>query len=206
MSFFPPVFSACVSAHWQLGIGDPDLEGWTVFAAYALAAALAVAACHRAPFEAASHRRQQLFWALIGLLMAVLALNKQLDLQSLLTTAGRCLSKEQGWYAERRLVQRDFILALVVWAGLSAAALIWMLRGILRQNALPLMGLGVLAGFVLTRGMHFYHVFEPETAAADRAVHVLTTALEVAAPVLIGLAAWRALRRPHRQGPRPQQG
>jgi len=61
-------------------------------------------------------------WALLALLMAFLAINKELDLQSAFTVAGRCLAKAQGWYEERRDFQRHFIFALI--AGISKAMML----------------------------------------------------------------------------------
>ncbi len=55
-------------------------------------------------------------------------MNKQLDLQSMLTAAGRCLSQLQGWYDERRVFQRDFIIGLLITAGLFLALVLWLMR------------------------------------------------------------------------------
>ena len=65
-------------------------------------------------------RRQprRIFWGLVTLAMLFLGVNKELDLQWMLTAAGRCLSQLHGWYEERRLFQRDFIIGLLVTAGL----------------------------------------------------------------------------------------
>jgi uncharacterized membrane protein YhaH (DUF805 family) len=202
MPFSYAAFSTCVSDRWQLVIGDPHLAGWAVTAAYALAAVSAVMVIRQAPFEP-SHRRQMLvLWGLIALLMAALALNKQLDLQALMTALGRCLAQQQGWYEDRRLVQRDFILGLIAVAALAAAGLFWMLRGTVRQNLVPVLALAALAGFVLIRAGHLLHVFIPDEAVTDRRLHDLTSALEMLCPVLILVAAWQLLRmQPMRSRP-----
>ena len=199
MAFFNDAFSACVSDRWQLAIGDPNVAGWAIFAAYALAAAAAVTVLRRGSFDPTHHRQSQALWGMIAVLMAALALNKQLDLQSLLTALGRCLAQEQGWYENRRMVQRDFIFGLIALTSLTGAAMFWMLRGMIRQNLLPLLGLAALAGFVLIRGGHLLHIFVPDQIDADYLVHDLTTILEVLCPVLIIAAAWRLLRLQPRQ-------
>lgn len=196
MAFSYPAFSTCVASRWQLAIGDPNIPGWTICAAYGLAAALAVVVLRATPFAPAHRGREKILWALIAGLMTVLALNKQLDLQSLILAAGRCLSQEQGWYDNRRLVQRDFILVLIGLAALAGAAMIWLLRGIIRHNLVALMGLAALAGFVVIRGGHLFHMFVPEQMSADILLHDLTSALEVLSPVLIILAARGLLRQP----------
>ena len=52
-------------------------------------------------------------WLLVTLLMALLCLNKQLDLQSLFTDIGRVISWKQGWYEERREFQKWFVLGVL---------------------------------------------------------------------------------------------
>lgn len=194
MAFSYDAFSACVSDRWQLAIGDPNVAGWAVFVTYALAAGIAVVVLRRAPFDPAHRRQMQALWGMIALLMAALALNKQLDLQSLMTALGRCLAQDQGWYENRRMVQRDFIFGLIAIAALIGAAMFWMLRGMIRQNLLPLLGLAALAGFVLIRAGHLLHIFVPDQIAADYLLHDLTSILEVLCPALISAAGWRILR------------
>ena len=189
-------FSVCLSARWHLAIGDPTIAGWTVCALYAAAAATAIAVLRSAHFDQNHRRQSQAFWGMIAVVMAALALNKQLDLQSLLTALGRCLAQDQGWYENRRLVQRDFIIALAGLAALTGGALFWMLRGGLRQNLLPLLGLVALASFIVIRAGHFFHIFVTDQAAADFLLHLLTSALELLCPVLILVAGWHLLRPP----------
>jgi hypothetical protein len=146
---------SCARDHWTFG--DPNAVGWFTVFAYLVAAVLAfrVAADDRAASGA-----ERAFWAAAGLFLAFLAVNKQLDLQSLLTAAGRCAAKLQGWYGMRRTVQFDFVLTL---AGLSAVAMItalWLLGRALRRTWLALLGLVWIGGFVLIRAVGFLHVDE----------------------------------------------
>jgi hypothetical protein len=199
MAFSYSNFSACVSKGWQFSIGDPTAIGWGVCGLYVLAAILALRV-QRAAAMAANHQgRERLLWGLIAGLMIIIALNKQLDFQTLILTAGRCLAKEQGWYEDRRLVQRDFILALTTLATLTGLALIWLLRGIVRHNLTALLGLCVLAGFIVIKGGHVFHIFEPEQELADYLLHVVTTILEGLSPLLIIVAAWGFRAQPARQ-------
>ena len=102
----------CAFHGWSPGIGDPTVMGWVAVAAYLSAAAFAGVAGTRAAFPISSRRRERLFWLSLFLVLSFLAINKQLDLQSFLTALGRCLSRTQGWYDNRRDVQQDFVLAL----------------------------------------------------------------------------------------------
>ena len=170
-------------------MGDPTAVGWGVCGLYVLAAALAIKVRRAAATAASNQGHEHLLWGLIAGLMMAIALNKQLDFQTLILTAGRCLAKEQGWYDDRRLVQRDFILALIALTTLTGAALIWLLRGIVYRNLTALLGLGVLVAFVVIRGGHMFHIFEPEQELADYLMHLLTSILEVLSPLLIIAAA-----------------
>lgn len=194
MAFSYDDFSACVADRWQLVIGDPNLTGWAIAATYTLAAVAAVMVLRRAAFDPAHRRQTQALWGLIALLMAALALNKQLDLQSMMTALGRCLAQEQGWYENRRMVQRNFIFGLIAVAALTGAGMYWMLRGTVSQNLLPLLGLASLASFVLIRAGHILHIFLPDQMLEDFLLHDMTSALEMLCPVVILTAAWRLLR------------
>ena len=188
------VFSTCVSAGWQISVGDSNFMGWVLFATYALAAILAGVVLYTSAFGPVHYRREQLLWGIIAGLMAAIALNKQLDLQTLILTAGRCLAKEQGWDADRRLIQRDFILALTGLAVLAGGGIIWLLRGIVRHNLTALLGLAALAIFVVIRGGHLFHMFVPEQERADYAMHLLTGGLEALSPALIIISSGKLLR------------
>jgi len=103
---------------WHATIGDPTPLGWMTVAAYALTAALAGLAAWRA--RRAAQGSEAAVWLLFAFGLAFLAVNKQIDLQSLVTITGRDLAVSQGWFAHRRTVQ----FAFVVTTGLAGAALL----------------------------------------------------------------------------------
>ena len=144
---------ACIAQGWTPSIGDPEITGWLTVISYVLCLVLAVMVLRRRPARAA----RGLWWA-IAVLMAFLAVNKQLDLQTALTTTGRCLARAQGWYDRRYLVQLAFIAGLVAGVVLSLLWAAKTLRGQRRGNGLALAGLAVLCGFVLVRAVGFHHV------------------------------------------------
>ncbi|MFV0386742.1 hypothetical protein [Paracoccus sp. (in: a-proteobacteria)] len=183
----PDALLSCVSQSWTPVIGDPNLTGWLTVLAYLLCFILAVQVCLRLP------RQGRGFWALIAVLMLCLAVNKQLDLQSALTAAGRCLAKAQGWYAERRAVQATFILGLLSVAAAGLLAGLWMLRRSMRQNGLALAGLTILSAFVMIRAVGFHH-FDALIGIRHFGVSV-NYAFENAGLLLIALNAMAILRR-----------
>ena len=188
------LFMDCISADWSLSIGDPDLYGWLGVALYGMAATLAGWIALRSDFPAGQAQRGMVLWFGIALLMAFLSVNKQLDLQSLLLVGGRCVARHAGWYDSRRLVQRDFILGLVLLFLVVAMIAGWLCRPVVKGQPVLLAGLAAVALFVLARGMHLFHVLESEYYFIDWLIHVSTTALEVLGPVLILVAEWRILR------------
>jgi hypothetical protein len=142
---------------WHPGIGDPSLLGWVTVAAYAMASWLALATwrLERQRGGSASHA---FFWLAVGLLLLFLTFNKQLDLQSWFTEVMRDNAHENGWYEQRRELQRQFIVGLGA-AACSAAAfglyLLWPIEG---PRVLSIGGLVLLAYFIVVRASSFHHI------------------------------------------------
>ncbi|MFU8883765.1 MAG: hypothetical protein ACNA7Q_15490, partial [Rhodobacterales bacterium] len=108
----PSVWSqtlACACAEWSAGIGDPHVMGWVTVVAYATCAMAAAILTIRNPFHGPNAWRERVFWGGLAGVMAFLAVNKQLDLQTLMTVIGRCHAQIEGWYDDRAGVQRGFI-------------------------------------------------------------------------------------------------
>ncbi len=141
----------CVFATWSPVIGDPTFTGWVTVAAYVIAAYLAAGV-----FRVQSGR-QRIFWLGLSICLLLLAINKQLDLQSALTAAGRCLAKTQGWYEERHAIQIKFILAIIAANTVVAASLAWAMRREFTFIWPALLGLVGLLAFIAIRAAGFHH-------------------------------------------------
>ncbi len=142
----------CFHDAWSPTIGDPTLMGWATVAAYGVTAFLtAFLALGRAG------RPERGFWLILALLLAALMVNKQLDLQSALTSFARCLSKMQGWYRDRHLVQGLAILALLGGSLVFLIGLGLVMRRHLRRTWCAVLGLVFLTGFVAIRAVGFHH-------------------------------------------------
>ncbi|MBM9595173.1 isopropylmalate isomerase [Roseitranquillus sediminis] len=148
----------CALGRWSPGLGDPTAMGWVTVAAYALAALLALAAAARLPENAPARRTERLFWLVSAAALAVLAVNKQLDLQSFFTAYGRCVAWAQDWYDMRRTVQAGIVLALIAASALGGALALVLLRRTLRRTGIAAAGLIVIVAFVLVRAVGFHHV------------------------------------------------
>jgi len=131
---------------------DHSTIAWWIVVAYFGGAAAAFWAGRVA--RSRDHR----FWLGTAVLLILLGLNKQLDIQSVLTSAARSVIRHEGWYAERRSLQGAFLLALAAFA---AVAVIGLLRW-LRRSPIPVksasIGIALLFTFVVMRAGSFHHV------------------------------------------------
>lgn len=179
---------ACADRRWMMRIGDPTLAGWLTVGAYALCCVLGWMVVRRI-----GRGRVRVFWVVLTLAMAFLAVNKQLDLQSLLTGLGRCVAQQQGWYGERRALQKEFIEGLLVAIAAVLALALYLMRRHLRQNGLAIAGLVLVAGFVAIRAVSIHHV-DSFLRGQFHAVRY-NVLLENSGLVLIALNALALLRR-----------
>lgn len=140
---------------WHPTIGDPSVIGWFTVGAYFLCAALAFGAARPQP---ENDRRSVFFWGAVGLLMVLLAINKQLDLQSLLTEIGRQVALHQGWMEQRRSVQLWFVVGFSLLATAGFLGFAFFMRNWFRRFMLAFIGLFVLLSFIIIRAASFHHV------------------------------------------------
>jgi hypothetical protein len=145
---------------WQPGIGDPSVMGWVTVGAYFLTAliALRLVLISRQRFPADTYRAQQRFWLIVCLLMLVLGINKQLDLQSLITEMGRYYAACDGWLEHKRYVQVGVIISMLFLSSLSLLFFFLKMRSLLKTNWLAIAGLSFLMVFIVTRATSFHHM------------------------------------------------
>ena len=156
---FPWLLAVVEGGEWRPGIGDPTVVGWfTVFAYFAAAFACVREAC----WERAAVKRGELgtplFWSILTTLLILLGLNKQLDLQTLVTIFGRRLARAFGLYDQRRIYQLVFIIGVAVVGVTVLALFAWIGRVQWRRNLIALAGIVVLFSFVVIRAASFHHV------------------------------------------------
>lgn len=145
--------------HWTPGIGDPTLGGWFTVFAYLTAAAFCTAAAVKAPRVGWQRRiSDHAFWLAVAAIFLVLAINKQLDLQSLLTEIGRSVAQLQGWYSERRNYQAAFVTVMGLAGTAVLLSLLWHFRARPTPMKIALCGLAFTCTFVVVRAASFHHV------------------------------------------------
>jgi hypothetical protein len=118
----------------------------------------AAAAAAAATMQPRAVRRDRATWLFICLSTAALGINKQLDLQSYITSFGREMARADGWYPERRSVQAASVYIIGLCGAALLAALLWRVRASASAVKVALFGLIVLGVFVMIRAVSIHHV------------------------------------------------
>ena len=145
--------------HWSPGIGDPSLGGWLTVFLY-MVAGWTIWRLLREWKEthACTARSEHWFWKGLLIGLALLGINKQLDLQSALTDVGRILADRQGWYADRRQLQMAFIAGIAMLGLTLFAVTLHLTLGAPASTLWALLGGTGLLMFVIIRAASFHHV------------------------------------------------
>jgi hypothetical protein len=198
--------STGADGRWQPGIGDPTPMGWLTVIAYAAAAGAAFWVAHTARTRrrelamVRARERSQLasiarFWLIVCCVMGLLGINKQLDLQSLITQVGRDLSMAQGWYEDRRPLQLAFVAIVMVVGSVATLSLAYSVRHVIGRVAGGVVGLGMIVSFVVIRAASFHHI----DLLLRGPLH-LNWVLELSAIGVVLVSALRAARRERSAG------
>jgi hypothetical protein len=172
-------------SEWVFGIGDPTVFGWITVGSYALSAFL----CWRTSRRAAGRDKEG--WLLIVITLVMLGVNKQLDIQSLFAQeAGRVL-QVMGMYAERRFLQRVFIVSLMLTLLSTGIFLSFRFARENVQLKLAFAGFFLLMLFVASRAAVFHRVYKMPLAYFGGVP--LNFLFENGGLALIAIGAW--LRR-----------
>lgn len=177
---------------WRPEIGDPSFAGWFTAVAYAVGAVLAFSAARPGP---GNDRRSTFFWGCVGLLMTLLAVNKQLDLQTLLTEMGRQIAQYQGWMEQRRTVQLWFTAGFSTLAAAVFLGFAVFMRNRFRRFLLAFIGLFFLLVFIVIRAAGIHHV---DQILHFRIFHLrMNWILELTGIFFVQAAAVADIRRNH---------
>lgn len=161
------------------------MADWVTVAAYLLAASLSVSAAGQAGIR--RERREQMFWRIVASLLVFLAVNELLDLQTLLTMAGRAHAKAYGWYGEHRAVQFAFVVGLAASGLVAGVLMLWWTRGTHGAVRLALVGLASIGVFILLRAASFHHL--DDFLGSGNPTFPWGSVQEMAGILLIGIGA-----------------
>ena len=142
------------SITWSPGIGDPTWIGWLITVAYFVAAWC----CLQSFLRARSVGLREPVWLVLMAGTLLLGLNKQLDLQTLLTQIGKEMAQHEGWYAQRSYVQAAFVATLVTLSVALAVGIFSIARRHSGELRLSLFGVVLLLVFAVMRAAAFEHV------------------------------------------------
>jgi len=183
------------SFNWTPGIGDPTFVGWLTVALYFAASISCWRTGRKVELDDGLSSNERRAWRSVAILFLALGINKQLDLQTALTEAGRVVAHLQGWYEQRGSVQIAFIgLVAMTSVIVAVTLLIWMHRAPI-PTWLALVGTTLVLGFVLIRAASFHHIdrFIGQSILGLRWNWVI----EISGISLVLLASqWRQIRLP----------
>lgn len=136
----------CSYPLWRHNFSDPTLLGWGICLIYACTAIFSWRARHLSPRP---------LWIMVAVIMLTLCLNKQLDLQILLTGAIKCHATEYAWLNYRDFAQ-IFLTGLIALSALLCTFTLWLLvRRDQDQHWLLLIGFVLLSIFGTLRMAQF---------------------------------------------------
>lgn len=142
------------NGHWIPSIGDPTIIGWATVAVYFIVAVI----CLKAAFTSNLEKSIKNLWLFLTFFLIVLGINKQLDLQILLTQFGKGIAIEQGWYKNRRVVQAGFIILIGLTGITTLTFMIKTYRDTNFSVKIALTGCTILFLFILIRASSFHHM------------------------------------------------
>lgn len=198
------LLAASEGGRWHPGIGDPTALGWVTVAAYLVAAIACALASRREPMTDGTRRpagRPSRFWLLLAALMLALGINKQLDLQSLVTQTGRDVVRALNLYSGRREIQMGFIAVVILICLATVTGLLWVSRRTLRRRGTAIAGMMFILGFVMIRASSFHHV--DAFLGAQLVGLRWNWILELGGISVVAAAALRILLDPPGRPPRP---
>jgi hypothetical protein len=180
---------------WRPTVGDPDPLSWCITGAYLLASGFCIKAARHAHAKRDGTPSLAWYWWGVALFLLFLGLNKQLDLQTLLTQFGRAISKTQGWFSQRKQIQRTFVV-LCAGIGLTCLAAIgYLIRRNWRDCGVAFFGVVLLAAFIVIRAASMNHV---KLHRINGVMGWLSVAMEVGGSVLVMTGAGLSVARKKR--------
>lgn len=182
------------SSSW---IGDPIvLVGRLTVVLYLVTSVSCWILARKPALADARSSRERRAWRSISVLFLLLGINRQLDLLTILTQAGRILADFEGWYEQRQLFQLAFIGLVAVICFISGIAVVIWGRDAPICTWLATIGTTLVSGYVLIRAASFHYVdrFIGQTVVGFRWNWIL----EISGIVLVLLTSqWRQIQLPN---------
>lgn len=128
--------------------------------AYLLAACFCAAAARRSAYRTGTRDFVAIaFWTAVAALLVFLALSRQVDLSTRVADVGRNLFQREGWYPDRRPIQRFAIYIIIMAAaGLGLAGSLLYLRRVRAHLMFGWLALVNLVGFLAVRAISLHYI------------------------------------------------
>ena len=143
-------------SEWLSRSGDTTFWSWVITLLYAIAMVVAIYYVVKIKGKESSDKR--FLWICISIFLVGMGINKQLDLQILLTMAGSFIAEHQGWYEYRRLIQKIFTIGFLICLSAAGGVILFRIRRIIRQSIMELSGVAILVFFAVIRAGSINHL------------------------------------------------
>lgn len=160
MNIIDDVINAVEKVDWSFESHDP-FWAWFIVGMYLLAAFLCLRAffcSQRSLFPDIIKKKSRIFWAFLFIIMLFLACNKQLDIQTYITAVGREVAHAQGWYEQRRTIQKEVVITLILISLLFLFYMFYMVYNLPTANKIAMIGALFTFAFIGMRALSFHHV------------------------------------------------
>ncbi|MCH2208677.1 MAG: hypothetical protein MK132_22790 [Lentisphaerales bacterium] len=147
--------TASVEFRWSLQVGDPTVSGWLITAAYIFVGLMSFKV-----FSGSKGYDLQEYkvWFYLALMFFGLGMNKQLDLQTIISDVGRWVATRLNLMEYRHLFKRAFIFGLFV----SLVSFVWYyripLKSFIKKYRIVGFGSALVIFFIFARALSF-HIF-----------------------------------------------
>lgn len=143
---------------WYPRIDNLTIIDWLTIALYFMASiTCGILAC-RVGLEQPHWPRERGAWRSLAVLFLGLGINRQLNLDTVFTQAGRVLANYQGWYGHRALFQLAFIAQVALTCVVVEVTLLVWARRSPKSTRVALAGAVLVFSFVVIRAVSYHYV------------------------------------------------
>jgi hypothetical protein len=157
-------------SEWLSRSGDTTFWSWVITFLYAITMGFAVYYVVKIKGKESGDKR--FLWICISLFLIGMGINKQLDLQIVLTMAGSFIAEHQGWYEQRRLIQKIFTIGFLIGISAAGGVILFRIRRIIRQSIVELAGVAILVFFAVIRAGSINHLNKAIVFEQEKVSHI----------------------------------
>lgn len=172
-------------SEWLSRSGDTTFWSWVITLLYAITILGSVYYVIKIRGEENGDRR--FLWIAISLFLVGMGVNKQLDLQILLTMVGSFIAEHLGWYEYRRVVQKIFTIGVLVCVSGAGGLILFRIRRIIRHSLVELSGAAILVFFAAIRMGSINHLNKAIAFEQEKISHIHGIELAGLAVILFAL-------------------